>query len=103
MFRPGLVLTRTARKLDALSAEILLGGEGVVGAAAQREIGFGVLASVRECRHMVELEAVSLRATPSRVVSVGAAPPLSRTKTVRRTEAGTCVPRRRGCRRTKGI
>jgi hypothetical protein len=73
LIRPGLVLARTPGEIDELSAKVLLGGECVVGAAAQREIGLGVLTSLRECRHMVELEAVSLSATPSRAVGVGAA------------------------------
>jgi hypothetical protein len=33
-----------------------------------------VLASLRECHHMVELDAMSFSATPSRGVGVGAAP-----------------------------
>jgi hypothetical protein len=41
---------------------------------AQREIGLRVLASPRECRHMVKLDAVRFSATPSRVVGVAAAP-----------------------------
>jgi hypothetical protein len=54
------VFARTPSELDALSAEVLLSCEGVVGVAAQREILLGVLAAPREGMQVVELEAVSL-------------------------------------------
>jgi hypothetical protein len=74
VFRPRFVVARVPREFDELSSEVLLSGEGVVGTAAEREIGLGVLAPLRECRHMVELDAVSFGATPSRGVGVSAAP-----------------------------
>jgi hypothetical protein len=53
--------------------KILLGCESIVGLATQREIVLRVLAAPREGPQVVELQAVSLGAAPSRVVDVSAA------------------------------
>jgi hypothetical protein len=66
------VCGRVPRSLDALSAEVFLGGERVVGVTAQRQIVLGVLAASREGSKMMELEQVGLRAAASRAVGVGA-------------------------------
>jgi hypothetical protein len=42
------MLARIRSKLDELSSEVLLGGEGIAGGAAQREIVYRVLAAPRE-------------------------------------------------------
>jgi hypothetical protein len=72
--RPGFVFARTPSELDELSSEVLLGGEGIVGLATQREILLRVLAAPCEGLQVVELEAVGLGAPPSQSVCVSAAP-----------------------------
>jgi hypothetical protein len=103
---PRFVSARTLSELYELSSEVLLGGEGIVGVAAQREIVLCMLAPKREGFQMVELDAVSFGAASSQGVGVSAARraraeprvqrPSSRSKTARRTAAGTRLPRRRG-------
>jgi hypothetical protein len=73
LFRPGLVFARTPSKLDELLTEVLLGCEGIVGVAAQREIVLSVLAAPREGRQVVELKAVGFGAALSEGVDVSAA------------------------------
>jgi hypothetical protein len=51
--RPRFVFARIPSGLDELSAEVLLGGEGIVGVAAQREIVRSVLAAPREGSQVV--------------------------------------------------
>jgi hypothetical protein len=73
--RPRLVFARTpSLELDERSTEVLLGGERIVGVAAQREIVRRVRAAMRKGLQVVELEAVSLSAPLSRGVGVRAAP-----------------------------
>jgi hypothetical protein len=67
------MFARTPSELDELSPEVLLGGEGVVCAAAQREVFLRVLAAPREGPEVVELEAVSFGAASSQGVGVSAA------------------------------
>ena len=45
---PGLVLSRVASTPDEVPSEILFGGEGVVGAAAERDVVQAMLAAPRE-------------------------------------------------------
>jgi hypothetical protein len=51
--RPRFVFARTPGELDELPSEVLLGGEGIVGVAAQREIVHRVVAASREGFHVV--------------------------------------------------
>jgi hypothetical protein len=45
---PELLLARIASACDEISAEILFGGEGIVGAAAQADIVEPMFAALRE-------------------------------------------------------
>jgi phage terminase large subunit-like protein len=67
------MFARTPSELDELSPEVLLGGEGVVCVAAQREVFLCVLAVPRDGPEVVELEAVSFGAASSQGVGVSAA------------------------------
>jgi hypothetical protein len=67
------VFVRASRELDEPSAEILFRGEGVVRTAAEREVGFGVLATQCEGLQVVQVDAPGFMASPSRGVGVGAA------------------------------
>jgi hypothetical protein len=56
-----LVFARTSSELDELSSEVLLGREGMVRVAAERQIVLRVLAALREGPQVVELQAVGPR------------------------------------------
>jgi hypothetical protein len=64
---------RVALGLDVGGAEILLGGERVVGGATQREVLGGVPTAPGERHKVVELESVDFAATLSGAVDVRAA------------------------------
>jgi hypothetical protein len=64
--------------IDEAAAEVELGGEGVVGAAAEREVRGGVRASRGEGFEMVKLEAMRLGAASSAGVDVAAAAGVAR-------------------------
>jgi hypothetical protein len=64
---------RVALGLDVGGAEILLGGERVVGGATQREVLGGVPTAPGERHEVVELESVGFAATLSGAVDVRAA------------------------------
>jgi hypothetical protein len=68
------VVVRASRERDEVSAEFLLGSEGVVRAAAQREVFLRVRAALGEGPQVVELEAVRFPAAPARGVGIRAAP-----------------------------
>jgi hypothetical protein len=50
---PELVLARIARPGDEIPAEILLGGEGVVGAAAKGDVAESMFAALRESHRVM--------------------------------------------------
>src|SRR5688572_25582489 len=64
---------RVALGLDVGGAEILLGGERVVGGATQRQVLGGVPTAPCERHEVVELESVGFAATLSGAVDVRAA------------------------------
>src|SRR5688572_4092366 len=70
---PGLVLARVACQRDEVPAEILFGGEGVVGAAAQSEVVQAMLATSCEGHQVMELEVRRLSAALTRVAPESAA------------------------------
>ena len=94
MRREGLVREPVTCLSHELSAEIGLGGESVMGSAAQREIMIAVLAALRESLEVMQLQVVRFAAALSGVIDVSTAPavPLEQ---ARRTAAGTWRPRRR--------
>jgi hypothetical protein len=68
------VLARVACQRDEVPAEILLGGEGVVGATAEGEVVHAMLAASGEGHQVMELEVRRLSAALTRVAPVRAAP-----------------------------
>jgi hypothetical protein len=68
------VPARVARLRDEVRAEILFGGEGVVGAAAEGEIVQAMLATSCEGYQVMELEPCRFSAALTRVAPVRAAP-----------------------------
>ncbi len=65
---------RVSPAVDEVSAELLLGSEGIVRPAAQREVVFAVLAALSVGMDMVELKAVRLAAALPGGSDVRAAP-----------------------------
>jgi hypothetical protein len=67
------VLARVACQRDEVPAEILFGGEGIVGAAAESEVVQAMLATSCEGYQVMELEVRSLSAALTRVTAERAA------------------------------
>ena len=77
MRREGLVREPVTCLSHELSAEIGLGGESVMGSAAQRETVLAVLAvlaALRESLEVMQLQVVRFAATLSGVIDVSTAP-----------------------------